>query len=127
MDYESDPQIEFLTQNNYQYSKIFSELDSELLDFYSDDSDYTYKQKKEKFRAIKETNHQELNNNSKCIHKSEEYLVNKNDLFEDNILDIGEDLLVIKKAKIDIGLGKVDKLDKNNSLYSRFNQLIKKK
>ncbi|CAG8741268.1 20556_t:CDS:2, partial [Dentiscutata erythropus] len=116
--------------NSDQTSKNFiqHELDFELLDLHSDDSNYTCKQKKDKFRAINEVNidndiqtiiqkHQELNNNSKCIYETKKYLVGKNDLFKDHVLDIGKDSLVIKKTKIDIESSTV-KLDKNNSLYS---------
>ncbi|CAG8655630.1 3422_t:CDS:2, partial [Dentiscutata erythropus] len=96
-----DLQIESSTQQqiNYQYSEIFSKSESELSDLYSDDFDYTHKQKKE------------LNMNSKRIHESEEHLVIENDLyidhdsdfsenFEDYESDISEDSKLAKKAKL---------------------------
>ncbi|CAG8741201.1 14520_t:CDS:2, partial [Dentiscutata erythropus] len=82
-DYKLDPQIESLIQNNYQYLENFSESESELSDLHLDDLAYTHKQKKGKFKSVDDfqatiqANHQEfLNNNSKRIHDSEEYLIN---------------------------------------------------
>ncbi|CAG8726648.1 6430_t:CDS:1, partial [Dentiscutata erythropus] len=89
----------------------------ELSELDSDDSEYTRKINIDNNIQTIIQYHQELNNNGKCIHESKKYLVGENYLFEDYVLNIGKDLLKIKKAKINIESSSVDKLDKNNSLY----------